>query len=251
MALRTALANAIATHARTKELLDVKGASVEQYEQEETTIAQLKAQKQGVESGIAMLRSNIQELLQNEKEIDTRLSYTQIAAPIDGTLCAGWCRQEIWRCRASRSLKSPRPMDFISTSACRLRFPAGSILLNGKLFPLTPKNQAGASGLREYRAPLPLGTSLVEGEFLNVSLVLYSGEGVLLPNDVLSDHGGAEQRAGLRKRQSEQNPGDCSAPGERGGHGAARPGRADAASGQAGHPAAGIHGSAGPDSCST
>ena len=32
---------------------------------------------------------------------------------------------------------------------------------------------------------MPLGTSLVEGEFLNVSLVLYSGEGVLLPNDVL------------------------------------------------------------------
>ena len=71
-ALRTALENAIATHARTKELLDVKGASIEQYEQEETTIAQLKAQKQSVESGIAMLRSNIQELLQNEKEIDTQ-----------------------------------------------------------------------------------------------------------------------------------------------------------------------------------
>ncbi len=64
-------------------------------------------------------------------------------------------------------------------------------------FPLTPKNQAGASGLREYRASLPLGTSLVAGEFLNVSLVLYSGEGVLLPNDVLLTERGRDQRAGL------------------------------------------------------
>ena len=93
--------NAIDSHARTKELLDVKGASIEQYEQEETTIAQLKAQKQSVESGIAMLRSNINELLQNEKEIDTQLSYTD-AAPIDGTFSARMVWSAIWPCRASR-----------------------------------------------------------------------------------------------------------------------------------------------------
>jgi len=184
-ALKTALGNVIATHARTKELLDVKGVSVEQYEQEETAIAQLKAQKQSVESGIAMLRSNIKELLQNEKEIDTQLSYTEISAPIDGTLCA----REV----STGDLALPgKPLLKISATdglyldvSLPTSIQAGSILLNGKRFPLTPKNQAGASGLREYRAPLPLGSSLVEGEFLNVSLVLYSGDGVLLPNDVL------------------------------------------------------------------
>ena len=75
-------------------------------------------------------------------------------------------------------------MDFIWTSTCRPTCRLGHRYA-GRQFPLTPKNQAGASGLREYRAPLPLGTSLVEGEFLSVSLVLYSGDGVLLPNDVL------------------------------------------------------------------
>jgi len=60
-----------------------------------------------------------------------------------------------------------------------------AILYNGKSFPLTPKNQAGKSGLREYRATLPLGSSLVEGEFLNINLILYTGQGLLLPTDVL------------------------------------------------------------------
>ena len=184
-ALNTALKNAIASHVRTKELLDVKGASVEQYETEETAIAQIKAQKQSVESGIAMLRSNIDELLQNEKEIDTQLSYTEIVSPIDGTLSA--------RMVSAGDLAVPgKPLLKISATdglyldvSLPTSIDAKSILLSGKLFPLAPKNQAGASGLREYRASLPLGTSLVEGQYLNVSLVLYSGNGILLPDDVL------------------------------------------------------------------
>ncbi|HKK00895.1 MAG TPA: efflux RND transporter periplasmic adaptor subunit [Desulfuromonadales bacterium] len=184
-ALDTALKNAIASHARTKELLDVKGASVEQYDTEETAIAQIKAQKQSVESGIAMLRSNIDELLQNEKEIDTQLSYTEIVSPIDGTLSA--------RMVSAGDLAVPgKPLLKISATdglyldvSLPTSIDAKSILLGGKLFPLAPKNQAGASGLREYRASLPLGTSLVEGQYLNVSLVLYSGDGILLPDDVL------------------------------------------------------------------
>lgn len=184
-ALDTALKNATAAHGRTKELLDVKGASIEQYDTEETSIAQLKAQKQSVESSIAMLRSNINELLQNEKEIDTQLSYTTIVSPIDGTLSA--------RMVSAGDLAVPgKPLMKISATdglyldvSLPTSIHAEDILLDGRRLSLTPKNQAGASGLCEYRAPLPLGKSLVEGQYLSVSLVLYSGEGVLLPNDVL------------------------------------------------------------------
>jgi len=184
-ALRTALENAIDTHARTRELLDVKGASVEQYDKEETAIAQLRAQLQSARSGIAMLRSSIDELLQNEKEIDNQLSYTSIIAPIDGTLSA--------RPAMVGDLALPgKPLLKIAASDglyLDVKLPSGvqaaAIRYNGQQFDLTAKNQAGASGLREYRARLPLGSSLVEGEFLNIKLVLYSGDGVLLPNDVL------------------------------------------------------------------
>jgi hypothetical protein len=62
---------------------------------------------------------------------------------------------------------------------------AGSIRLGNQLLPLTPKNQAGSSGLREYCATLPTGTPAVEGEFLNISVIVFTGQGVLLPDDVL------------------------------------------------------------------
>jgi RND family efflux transporter MFP subunit len=184
-ALQTALQNANESHLRTKELLDVKGASIEQYNQEETGIAQLKAQLQSAKSGIDMLRSGINELIESEKEIDNQLSYTRIIAPISGTLSA--------RLVVAGDLAVPGKalLKIAATNGLYLdvKLPSGlqssAILYDNQQFVLTAKNQAGASGLREYRAPLPLGSSLVEGEFLNVALVLYSGDGVLLPNDVL------------------------------------------------------------------
>lgn len=184
-ALQTTLENAIETHARTKELLDVKGASIEQYNKEQTEIAQLTAQLQSAKSGIQMLRAGVDELLQSEKEIDTQLSYTRITAPIGGTLSA--------RLAMAGDLALPgKPLLKIAAEDglfLDLKLPSDiqstAIRFQGQEFVLTPKNQAGSSGLREYRAALPLGNTLVEGEFLNVDLVLFSGKGVLLPNDVL------------------------------------------------------------------
>lgn len=184
-ALQTALENAIETHARTKELLDVKGASIEEFNKEQTEIAQLTAQLQSAKSGIKMLRSGINELLQSEKEINTQLSYTHIVSPINGTVSA--------RLAVVGNLALPgKPLLKIAATDglyLDIKLPSdlqsNAIQFQGQQFVLTPKNQAGSAGLREYRAALPLGNTLVEGEFLNVALVLYSGNGVLLPNDVL------------------------------------------------------------------
>lgn len=184
-ALQTALQNAIDSHARTKELLDVKGASIEQYNKEDTDIAQLRAQAEAVKSGISMLQSSREELGENEKEIDNQLSYAAIISPIDGILSD--------RLIMAGDMALPGKPLFKLTAAQGLyldiRLPsgitAGAVRLNDQLLPLTPKNQAGPSGLREYRSSLPPGTSAVEGEFLNVDLILSSGEGLLLPDDVL------------------------------------------------------------------
>lgn len=184
-ALETALENAKDTHKRTKELLDVKGASIEEFNKEQTEIAQLTAQLQSAKSGIDMLRSSIDELRQSESEIDTQLSYTRITAPINGTLSA--------RLAMAGDLALPgKPLLKISAADglyLDVKLPAAiqatAIVFQGQEFVLTPKNQAGSAGLHEYRAALPLGNTLVEGEFLNVGLVLYSGNDILLPNDVL------------------------------------------------------------------
>ena len=184
-ALQTALQNALDSHARTKELLDVKGASIEQYHKEDTEIAQLKAQTEAVKSSIAMLQSGREELAQSEKEIDNQLSYTSITSPIDGILSARLVMAGDMAVPGKPLLKITAVEGLYLDVKLPSAITVAAIRLNDHLLPLTPKNQAGPSGLREYRSALPAGTSAVEGEFLNIDVVLYSGEGLLLPDDVL------------------------------------------------------------------
>ncbi len=184
-ALQTALENGLNSHTRTKELLDVKGASVEQYSKEETEIAQIKAQIEAVKSGISMLQSGREELTQNEKEIDNQLGYMSIISPIDGTLSA--------RLAAVGDMAAPgKPLVKITAANglyLDVKLPAAItaeyIRLADQLLPLTAKNQAGPSGLREYRSALPTGTAAVEGEFQNISAIVFTGQDTLLPDDVL------------------------------------------------------------------
>jgi RND family efflux transporter MFP subunit len=159
------------SHARTLELFAVGGAALEQKQQEETALERLSLERQS-------LRQNIAEL-------DQLTTYARIVAPVSGTLSAALVKvgdlalpgKPLFKISASEGLfldiKLPATVE------------ATAIRYQGQIFPLTAKNLAGASGLREYRAQLPLGNTLVEGEFLNVDLLLYTGEGLLLPNDVL------------------------------------------------------------------
>ena len=159
------------SHVRTLELFAVGGAALEQKQQEETGIERLSLERQSLQQNIA--------------ELDQLTTYARIVAPVSGTLSAALVN--------IGDLALPgKPLFKISASEglfLDIRLPstaqATAILYHGQIFPLTAKNQAGESGLREYRAQLPLGNTLVEGEFLNVDLVLYTGEGLLLPNDVL------------------------------------------------------------------
>ena len=184
-ALQTALQNTQESHVRTKELLDVKGASIEQYNKEDSEIAQLKAQIQTVKSAIAMLQSGRQELSQNEKEIDSQLSYTSLSAPIDGTLSAALIVAGDMAVPGKALMKISATEGLYLDVKLPSAVTAASIRLADRLLPLTPKNQAGPSGLREYRATLPSGIAAIEGEFLNIAVVLFIGQGVLLPDDVL------------------------------------------------------------------
>jgi multidrug efflux pump subunit AcrA (membrane-fusion protein) len=183
--LQTAMKNALDSHARTKELLDVKGASIEQYNKEDTEIAQLKAQMEAIKSGISMLQSGREELSQSEKEIDSQLSYASIASPIDGILSARLVMAGDMAVPGKPLLKITAADGLYLDVKLPSAIMATLIRLDDQLLPLTPKNQAGPSGLREYRSTLPVGSSAVEGEFLNIAVILFTGEGVLLPDDVL------------------------------------------------------------------
>jgi len=158
-------------YARTLELFAVGGAALEQKQQEETALERLSLERQSLQQNIA--------------ELDQLTTYARIVAPVSGTLSAALVKVG--------DLALPgKPLFKISASEglfLDIKLPATAqataIRYQNQIFSLTAKNQAGASGLREYRAQLPLGNTLVEGEFLNVELVIYAGEGLLLPNDVL------------------------------------------------------------------
>jgi RND family efflux transporter MFP subunit len=184
-ALKTSLISAQETHARTLELLAVKGASQEQSRQEEANIAAIQAKISAAQNGISTLNKSKDTLDQNIKEIDSLLVYTQITAPIDGTLSkrlvmAGDLAmpgKTLFRIAARTGL-------YVNLSLPNTVHPA-KIIVQGKELPLTAKNEASAAGLAQYIAPLPDDAGLVEGQYLNVQVVVYEKAAVLVPVDGL------------------------------------------------------------------
>ena len=184
-ALEMSLKSAQEAHARTKELLDIKGASPEQYSQEEAEIAKLKAGLTAARNNIETLQKSMQTLGASMREIDSLMNYATLVAPIDGTV--------------SQILASPgdlatpgKPLLRIASRSglyLNLSLPhsghATEVLLQGQPLPLTSKDQTGETGLVQYVAPLPQDIGLVEGQFVNVDVVVFKGEDVLVPIDAL------------------------------------------------------------------
>ncbi|HFQ81285.1 MAG TPA: biotin/lipoyl-binding protein [Desulfobacterales bacterium] len=189
-ALKSALSAAQDAHARTLELLAVKGASQEQSSREVADIAGIKARIATAKNGISTLQKSKDTLDQNIKEIDSLLRYTVITAPIDGTLSK--------RLVMTGDLAMPgKPLFKITARTglyVNLSLPdtvhADKIILRGKEIPLTAKNEASTAGLVQYIAPVPDNAGLVEGQYLNIKVVVYQAGDVLIPIDGLLSVGG-------------------------------------------------------------
>ena len=184
-ALEMSIKSAREAHARTKELLDIKGASPEQYSQEEAEIAKLKAGLTAARNSIETLQKSMETLGASMREIDSLMNYATLVAPIDGTVSQILARPG--------DLTMPgKPLLRISSRSglyLNLSLPhsghATEVLLQGQLLPLTSKEQTGETGLMQYVAPLPQNIGLVEGQFVNVNVVIFKSEDVLVPIDAL------------------------------------------------------------------
>jgi len=183
--LRTTLDVARETHQRTLELLAVKGASVEQSRQEEATIAQLAARISAGENGIASLGKNKEILLEDEKELQSLLSYTDITAPTCGTVS----RREVMVGDMALPGKTLFRIAACTGQYLNISLPASllvsRVLWRGRCLPLSAKNQATTSGLAQYAAPMPENAASMEGQYVTVDLVIFEGDSVLLPMDAL------------------------------------------------------------------
>ena len=160
-----------ASHARTKVLLDVQGASVEQYDNETSRIASLEA-------GLISLQSKKAALEQNVKEVDNLLSYAVIVSPLDGLVSSTSANMG--------DMAMPgKPLLTIQVDSGKYLLLRTSdtlrpteVVFEGKNFALTPLNHT-YMGLDEFRADVD--TSHTSGERLPVRLLIYRGPGVMIP----------------------------------------------------------------------
>ena len=184
-AAATSLAAARETHERTLELLRIKGASIEESSREESEIAGLAARLATARNAVSSLRQEQETLAQNIKEIEAQAAYATITAPISGTVSQ--------RLVMTGDLATPgKPLFRIASGSelsINLSLPetihAKEIIMQEKTLTIVSKNEASTSGLVQYVTPTVGKLGLTEGQYVNVRVVVYQGENVLLPVDAL------------------------------------------------------------------
>ncbi len=131
-------------------------------------------------------RLNSKELNENKKSVENELTYTTIKAPIDGVIKSVASIGDI-------SLPG-RPLEFISGNTDKyllVRLPddikAGSIIYKDKKINLIPLNTT-FNGLIEYRANI--SENLAVNQRVEISVVVFDGDGIKLPYDAILDRNG-------------------------------------------------------------
>jgi len=168
------LQNLIATHARTKKLLDAKMASIEQYQNEENKIATLKAQ-------IKADKNSLKALYANKEAILNSLTYTTLKSPIDGVISAKMLNKNDIAFTGKPIMKiTPQNGNYLFIT---LPKNYKSIIYKGNTYPLIPLNNTFNS-LKTFKANVN-DLKLINGEKVNIKVVVYSGKGVFLPYDAI------------------------------------------------------------------
>ncbi|WP_025209422.1 efflux RND transporter periplasmic adaptor subunit [Hippea sp. KM1] len=174
------LKNLELTHKRTKELLKVKGASIEQFQKEEDQLASVKSQ-------IASLKSQIEATKSNIRHLKILLSYGIIKSPIDGTISKKFLN-------TGDVVMPGKPLCSISSRGGKyilLRLPDDikpqGLVFNNKVYNVIPLNNT-FNGLDEYKADVD--TNLNTDTRIRVGVVVFKGKAIKLPFDaVLSKEG--------------------------------------------------------------
>jgi len=159
------------SHQRTLDLLEIGGASLEQSQKEEAAIANLEKNKESLQQSI--------------NEIAALKSYATITAPVCGTVSKKMVQ--------AGDLATPgKPLFRISACSGQYldlslpdRLDSDMIIYQGKELALSTKNEASSTGLVQYISPLPKDSGVVEGQFLNIKVVVHKGNDVLIPVDGL------------------------------------------------------------------
>jgi len=168
-AAHIALENLSATHSRTKELLKVKGASIEEYQKEQSLIAATEAQ-------IAALR-------QKEIELNNSLSYATITSPVDGVIAKTFDNQGATSMPGKPLLAISSKNGFYLMLRVPRDLPIRGVEFDDKTYPATSLGST-YHGLSEYKVYTG-SNNLTSGDRVEVNIVVFNEKATLLPFDAL------------------------------------------------------------------
>lgn len=167
------LESLISTHRRNKKLVDIQAVSQEKFDTESSRIVSLKSTIEG-------MKNNSSSLKQNIEEIDDTLSYTTIKSPMDGVVSKTFVAEGGIASggKPLLSLSGGDSKQFLVRVSDNIE--PSALLYAGKNCALHSLNST-YNGLSEYscymQSPLATGTRV------EVKLIVYSGENILLPPD--------------------------------------------------------------------
>ena len=180
-ATKAILHNLYDIHARTKKLLKVKGASIEQYEKEQNQIESTKAK-------LASLSAKLQTLMQNKKELKNELTYASLRSPVDGIVAKRFLNVGDLAMPGRPLLKINAARDNYLLVRVPKDVKVYAVVYKSKEYPVTPLHST-FNALNEYRCNVE-DDKLIEGERVNVDVVTFKGVGTLVPYDAILNRNG-------------------------------------------------------------
>jgi len=173
-AVTTALDNLQKSHKRTLELMEVEGASIEQSQMEENKIAEMTSKQEALKQKI--------------NELNNMLTYAVITAPVEGNISKTMVNK-------GNMAMPGHPVATIRSKNgffLLIRVPTdlliSGVVLNGKTFDVISLNST-FHGLAEYKAYVD-SENLMTGDRLEVDVIVYNGNGILLPFDAVLNRNG-------------------------------------------------------------
>ncbi|AEI13843.1 efflux transporter, RND family, MFP subunit [Flexistipes sinusarabici DSM 4947] len=186
-AKRTNLENLKKKHARTAELLKVDGASIEEYESEETSIAALKSEIEIQKNKINTLQDKIKILESKISEIKASLKYTKIYSPVSGTVSEKYASEGENIIAGKKILKiTGKDKKYLEIQLPQDKT-AKTIKTNGEFYNIKGLNDTDASGTLRYKTSYIKKLKASTGEILPVEIVTYRGNNKLLPYNAVLD----------------------------------------------------------------
>jgi len=170
----TALKNLQATHKRTLELLAVKGASIEQSEREESSLAALEAQ--------------VESLKQNLNDVNNTMTYATIASPVDGVVSKNILNVGDMAMPGQPVISVSAAKDFYLMVYVPSNVKVYGVEVNDKPYNAVPLNTT-MNGLAAYKVKVDV-PGMTTGEKVEVNVIVYKGKGIELPFDAILNRDG-------------------------------------------------------------